>query len=97
MARFEFQCWSCGEKVEAEAIARADECSHCHADLKVCKNCRHYDRSASSECRETSADFVRDKERANFCGYFTPRQDRIVDHDETAQARAKLAALFSEN
>lgn len=94
MARFEFQCWSCGALVEADGVFRSDTCSECEHDLKVCKNCRHYERSASNECREPSADFVPNKERANFCGYFAPRTDRIEKDGEVADARARLDALF---
>jgi hypothetical protein len=44
----------------------------CGADLHVCKNCEFYDPKVYNECRETSADVVREKERANFCEYFQP-------------------------
>jgi hypothetical protein len=97
MARFEFECWSCGNVVEVEAVFRSDTCGHCDADMKVCKNCRHYEVSASNECRETSADYVSNKERANFCGYFAARQDRLERTDEAAAARTKLAALFGDD
>ena len=36
----------------------------------MCKNCRFYDPTAYNECREPSAEVVREKERANFCDYF---------------------------
>lgn len=49
-----------------------EECYKCHTDLHVCKNCLHYDPKAYNECRETQADVVREKERANFCDYFSP-------------------------
>ena len=43
--------------------------------MRVCLNCRHYDRSARWECREEISEAVRDKERANFCDAFQPRSD----------------------
>lgn len=96
MARYTFQCFSCGETVESDAVFRTDRCSRCEADVKVCRNCRHYDASTSNSCRETSADYVHDKERANYCDYFDPRQDRIEVASEVEDARAKLEALFKK-
>ena len=96
MARFTFHCWSCGDVVEAEAVFRSDTCKKCGQDIKVCKTCRHFDEGASSGCRETSADFVYDKTRANFCSYYAPREDRVEVADEIAAAKAKLDALFGK-
>lgn len=96
MPRFTFHCFSCGTVQETDAVFRSDSCSHCEADLKACKNCRHYESSASNGCRESVADFVHNKERANYCGYFDPRADRVENDDEVADARAKLEALFKK-
>jgi hypothetical protein len=46
-------------------------CTSCGKDLRVCKNCRFYLPGASNDCRETSAEPVKDKERANFCDWFS--------------------------
>jgi len=65
-------CHNCGHKTEVtDRPARADSCESCLADLRVCKNCRHYDPVSWNECRETSAERVTDKEKANFCDYFS--------------------------
>lgn len=53
-------------------MGRRDECPKCHADVHVCKNCKNYDPNAYNECREPQADIVKDRERANFCDYFSP-------------------------
>jgi len=37
--------------------------------------CRHYEPRRARQCRELAADEVRDKTRANFCGWFVPRPD----------------------
>lgn len=66
-------CFSCGtENQVADRFGRRDECTQCMADLHVCKNCRFYDESSYNECKETSADVVREKERSNFCDFFEP-------------------------
>ena len=88
-------CHACGAQVPLLGIVgRRDECFKCHADLHVCKNCLHYDPNAYNECREPSADVVREKDRSNFCDYFTPGngkgpQDRAKDLKAAAEALFK--------
>jgi hypothetical protein len=38
--------------------------------LKCCKNCRFFDPAAHNQCSDRAAEWVRDKELANFCEYF---------------------------
>ncbi len=67
------ECFSCHTTLEFSTdIGRREECSHCRADVRVCKNCEFYDPRAYNECRETSADVIVEKERANFCDFFKP-------------------------
>ncbi len=60
--------------------------------------CEFYDTSVSRSCREPIADEVRDKERANFCGYFKPIPGAYQAKDGAAadEAKAKLASLFGD-
>jgi hypothetical protein len=91
-------CWKCGAGIGHEPLplARAAECRGCRADLHVCMMCEFHDARAARQCREPIADEVRDKTRANFCGYFTVRPGAYRCEDEAAMAaaRAKLDALF---
>ena len=88
-------CWACNERREFDELHRGDYCDKCDADLKSCKQCRHYDENSSGECKETMAEHVYKKERANFCAYFSVR---VIDNDasenEVMSAREKLDALF---
>ena len=66
-------CHSCQFPIElasGERIGYRDTCSACSADLHCCQNCAHHDPSAYNECRESSAERVGDRERANRCDYF---------------------------
>ncbi len=66
-------CHKCQTKNEAaDRFGRRDECSKCHSDIHACYNCIHYDSGTYNECKEPSADFVKEKDRANFCDYFSP-------------------------
>ena len=63
-------CWKCRKEINIEKPVRGDECPLCHADLHSCRACDFYESGAHNDCRESSAEFVGDKERGNFCDYF---------------------------
>ena len=89
-------CFSCKKELSfSGTIGRREECPHCRADVHVCKNCNFYDSKAYNECREPSADVVREKDRANFCDYFTPSTG-IPAEDKAAALRAAAEALFKK-
>lgn len=90
------QCWKCGASLdEPLPLARTATCHACNADLHVCKMCRLYDTSVAKACREPIADEVRDKERANFCGYLELIGDaHRAGGAGSQQARDELASLF---
>lgn len=68
-------CWKCGQTVEVtERIQRKDVCPHCDSDLRCCFNCNFYDKEAYHQCKEPESEWVRYKERGNFCDYFRPKQ-----------------------
>ena len=91
-------CWKCGTSL-AEVLlpfARVAECPACRADLHVCRMCEFFDPGVRQGCREPVADEVSDRERANFCGYFTPGSGPGpgVDDGTSQAARAALDGLF---
>ena len=94
----ELHCWRCGASLAelTPPIERRDECPACRAQLYVCKFCEFFDPRVAKLCREPVADEVKDKERANFCGYFKPNPHAYVPPDTAAasKAKAELEALF---
>ncbi|KYG65351.1 hypothetical protein AZI87_12425 [Bdellovibrio bacteriovorus] len=91
-------CFNCNKEMAfAGVIGRREECPHCRADVHVCKNCEHYDPKVYNECREPQADVVREKDRANFCDYFTPRKGSGGGIDKAAALRAAAEALFKKS
>lgn len=92
------ECQHCGTAVTiGEPIPRDAECSGCGKDLRACVQCRHYDLAYNNACRETMADPVVEKERRNFCEYFSfTREPRRAGQDvgRQAEARRKLEGLF---
>jgi hypothetical protein len=93
------QCFSCHKELSFSdaKIGFREECMHCRADVHVCKNCNFYDPKAYNECREPQADVVREKDRANYCEYFSPRAPGISPTDSKAALRAAAEALFKKS
>jgi hypothetical protein len=95
----ELHCWRCGASLAelTPPIERRDECPACRAQLYVCKFCEFHDPKVAKQCREPVADEVKEKERANFCGYFklNPNAYVLADHSGAQKAKADLDALFS--
>jgi len=91
-------CWKCGASLDGLPLplGRREECPACHCDLHVCRLCLYYDTGVSRACREPVAEEVKDKVRANFCGYFQPRAGAYQSADDAPSraARAQLDALF---
>ena len=91
-------CWRCGTALSdlPVPLARLAECGNCRTELHVCRMCAYYDTSVAKSCREPVADEVNDKERANFCGYFTARPRAYAPGNErpAGAAQAALDALF---
>jgi hypothetical protein len=65
-------CFSCGTELNLKGkIYRTDVCPKCDADVHCCLNCDNYDISAHNKCLEPQAEWVADREKANFCDFFT--------------------------
>jgi predicted RNA-binding Zn-ribbon protein involved in translation (DUF1610 family) len=90
-----YACWSCGQEIDMTTkVQRKDECISCGMDLHTCKNCRFWDPSYHNECRENSAYYIRDREKANFCMAFEFKSTTEENAAEADDARAKLEAMF---
>ena len=101
-------CWKCKKEISVETIGRSDCCPLCTADLHVCKACEFYESGAHNDCRESSAEFVNDKERSNFCDYFKLKKALLSaasgsvggqgaqGEDKAAAARNAFNALFGD-
>ncbi|MBW2270328.1 MAG: hypothetical protein JRH16_17320 [Deltaproteobacteria bacterium] len=94
------RCSGCNASIELPSGARVgfrDGCETCDADLHVCLNCSHHDPAAYNECRESSAERVSQRDRANRCEYFRPAEGvtgRAAQSD--GDAKAALDALFKK-
>jgi hypothetical protein len=63
-------CWHCQTILPLE-LGRSSACMECQRDARVCLNCRFYDSHSYNECHESQAERIVDKEKGNFCDYFS--------------------------
>jgi hypothetical protein len=98
MTRHCHKCgWNWGYR---EQPGRSETCPQCRADLRVCLNCSHHDRSAAFQCRDRRAEPVAEKDSANFCEYFDFKMRTWAGaggaNSREEQARATLKDLFGD-
>lgn len=67
-------CYSCGHPLGDLKIYKTTLCPSCQKELKVCLMCEFYSPGAHWSCRESIDELVKDKKRANFCGFFRLNQ-----------------------
>ena len=91
-------CFFCGKTIEGlDLIRREEVCPHCRSDLHCCLNCQFYDEYAQNKCRESSAEWVSDRQKNNFCEYFSFQTVNTASKNrDREEARAKLEALFKK-
>ncbi len=96
MSHVAIHCQDCGAPVQllpGRKISRQDTCSHCDADLHCCRNCRFFDPGKHNQCAETQAEWVSEKERANFCDYCEPRTSIDLIHRGATSAQSSKEAF----
>ena len=91
-------CYKCGEPWEGHGKpGRGDICVRCGSSLRICRNCRFYNPSLHNQCTVPEADFIADKEKANFCEWFqvssstssSRSKNESDDREENANRRWK--------
>lgn len=64
-------CFHCGKGLDTDRRpGRHLRCPKCGSDVKVCLNCKFYEPGSYNDCRESRAERVVDKAKANFCEFF---------------------------
>lgn len=93
------KCFSCKKELPigdypqiSSSISRSETCPHCLSDVRCCSNCNFFDPSSYNECRENSAERVVEKDRSNFCDYFSLKSDSNSDNKINAKEK-QLSAL----
>lgn len=90
-------CHGCGTTIELEVVGRSARCTKCGADLRCCLNCRFHDSSAYNDCSEPMAERVLEKDRANFCDYFSAGGASAASPAASGGGLSELEKLFRRN
>jgi hypothetical protein len=92
----ELVCFHCQKANQVDAkVGFREECQHCKADLHSCKNCHFYDVKVYNQCKEPTADVVKDKEKFNYCEFYqVSSRSGLIDEKEKLKAQAE--ALFKK-
>lgn len=98
MGYYNIMCWFCGDNPAGfSKVSRYDVCQNCGRDLKVCKNCVFFSPGAYNDCSEPQAERITDKERSNFCEYFTYKAIRKeVSDKKVSDSKSAFDALFKD-
>ena len=96
-------CWSCGRPTGLTGkVFRNDECPNCSASLRACRGCRHFDPTRRYQCRESIDSAVRNKDKANYCDYYQPRNvvktaGGLTYHKDSKESRKQqFDSLFDD-
>ena len=93
-------CYHCGTEIKVERfVGRADDCHKCGSDLHSCVNCANYEPTLSNRCREPNTEWIADREKANFCDFFTPGKSSRAASGPAASkddARRAFDSLFKK-
>ena len=92
-------CYACKKEVEIDIIhklSRFEECPHCKKDLHCCKMCTFYDPAAYNECRESMAQRVVEKEKSNFCDYFSLEKNVLARIPAREKLKNAATSLFKK-
>jgi hypothetical protein len=89
-------CYKCSAELNSDTdFGRQESCTKCGFSTHCCRNCIFFDLSKYNECAESNADRVVDKEKANFCDYFKPgNQKGAINKAQSAKEAAE--ALFKK-
>jgi hypothetical protein len=92
-------CHRCGKELNGtDKVSRTATCPHCGVYLHCCLNCAFYDPHVHNQCREPQSEYVSDREKANFCDFFTFRESGPSGkrEGEVAKARKAWEELFKK-
>ncbi len=93
------QCGKCGGMNPLSGtVGRNEVCVSCGADLRCCLNCAHYDLGRYNSCGEPQAERVLDKEKRNFCDFFSAsgKTGAAKKKDPAPDAKSRLESLFKK-
>ncbi len=90
-------CYKCAVTLPFKRFdkpGRRETCQSCGSDIRVCLNCAHYDLKAYNQCHENQAERVLDKDKGNYCDFFTFSTSGTKSSSSKQDVKSKLDSLF---
>ncbi|MBA4418321.1 MAG: hypothetical protein C0392_10490 [Syntrophus sp. (in: bacteria)] len=91
------KCPKCQAPIDTDKISFKDECFSCKTDLHVCIYCTFFDEGKSNQCREPQADYVKERDRANYCEYFIFKEAGSAKPSGKEEAEKLFSQLFKKS
>ena len=91
------KCPKCQAPIDTDKISFKDECFSCKTDLHVCIYCVFFDEGKSNQCREPQADYVKERDRANYCEYFRFKETDGAKPSGKEEAEKLFSRLFKKD
>jgi hypothetical protein len=89
-------CMSCDAELPADLrVGRETLCPKCDAYLHACIQCRFYEPTLHNQCLEPEADYVGDRQKANFCDFFALAGTRDSSKAEAKHSRPAAGSSTS--
>lgn len=95
--KFYMFCWHCKKKIELpnKKVGFRAVCENCGFDLHVCKNCKYFSIGKPNDCSIPNVDFVKDKEKNNFCEDFKAKIE--LDEEKNSNIEDVNKKLFKDS
>ncbi|WP_041611571.1 hypothetical protein [Treponema primitia] len=95
-------CWYCGSPIlDPNPLGRSLRCPECGKDLRVCRHCRFFLPGARGDCSEPNAEPPAEKDRGNFCDWFSlnarfrsPTPGEAGPREKAVSAKSAFDNLF---
>src|SRR6267142_1384188 len=88
------RCAFCGKIVPPPVEINFDsQCPKCKADLRSCKNCRHFDTAARFECTQEIPERITKKDLRNRCEFFMARTSIERETRDSGGASSRAPTL----
>ena len=93
------RCAACGAVLPV-ATAALEQCPHCRAAIRACRQCAHFDTGRRFECEEPIPERIADKSARNDCAAFalrvTVERDASPDSTRPGDIRRGFDDLFKK-
>lgn len=89
----QIECFKCQkENSVIDKVHFRDDCQSCGQDLHCCRQCQNYDEGSYNECRDSSADRILDKEKANYCDFYLAKTKGAAQGLSASPSKSDLLA-----